>query len=449
LSGRDEPHSSPRNPPFFAPHRPFDPKRLPFFYGYAVVLLGAGGVLASAVGQTVGVSAFTNHLVRDLGIDRSSLSLAYLAGTTGSALMLPRLGRTYDRLGARVLGFVVAIALGLTLILMSFLPATVPVGAAVTAGAITGGFFLLRFLGQGAIVLVSRNMVVKWFERYRGIANAVLGGATTIGFSAAPLLFTGMIGRFHWTGAWRMLGIVLAIPVAFSIALFFRDNPQECGLAPDGPALSGRAGRRSRPAPATDFTLQQARRTLPFWIFCALPALSSLYFTGLTFHVVSIFEKAGLPSTQALGIFLPASFISFPLGFVAGWLSDQVRLKYLAIVMGLGMIAGMTAATFLEAPWAPGMLKIGMGVNGGIFGILLAMVWPRYFGIRHLGAISGAASGFSVAGSALGPYLFSLTLDLTGSYRPASLIAAAITLVLAALTPFANRPAPPHTAVAR
>ena len=34
--------------------------------------------------------------------------------------------------------------------------------------------------------MVSRNMVMQWFDRRRGLANWILGFVTTIGFSLSP-----------------------------------------------------------------------------------------------------------------------------------------------------------------------------------------------------------------------------------------------------------------------
>ncbi len=415
--------------------------RLPGFYHYVIIVVGTGGVLASVVGQTIGVSAFTDHLVEALGLARTQLSMAYLLGTISSAAILNRAGRLYDRLGARVMGTATAALLGLTLIALSFLPAIVRTGSfAVAFPAITVGFFLLRFLGQGVMSLVSRAMVIKWFERNRGLANAVLGSLVTLGFSSSPLLFSTLIAGYGWTGAWRILGLVLALPVAGIILLLFRDNPQAYGLLPDG----GPGKRVRRPVaeapPDVDFTLSQAQRTLPFWVFTGLLTLSSLYFTGLTFHVVSVFAEAGLSASQALGIFLPGSFLAVPLSFLAGWASDRMELRFLGIALGAGMLLGIAAASLLTTPLSVVLLILGMGINGGLFGILVAVVWPRFFGLRHIGAITGTVAGFTVAGSALGPYLFSLSLDLTGSYRAVGIVSAFATMLLIALAPRARRP---------
>ena len=43
-------------------HLPFAPKKIPFFYGWAILVFSALGILMSMPGQTTGISAFTEHL---------------------------------------------------------------------------------------------------------------------------------------------------------------------------------------------------------------------------------------------------------------------------------------------------------------------------------------------------------------------------------------------------
>ncbi|MDA3951164.1 MAG: hypothetical protein PF508_18295, partial [Spirochaeta sp.] len=142
------------------PHIPFAPTSGRFFYGWIILALGTLGVLMSTPGQTVGVSPFTDFLIRDLGISRTSLSLAYLIGTLSSSFTLTHAGHAYDVHGARLVGTVVAIALGLVLLMLSVIPQTVAVlqhlftGLPATGTAfvlVTIGFFFLRFFGQGVL----------------------------------------------------------------------------------------------------------------------------------------------------------------------------------------------------------------------------------------------------------------------------------------------------------
>lgn len=435
-----------------SPHIPFAPARFPFFYGWIILILGSVGVLMSAPGQTIGVSAFTDLLIRDLGISQTNLSLAYLLGTLASSFILSHAGRAYDRHGARLMGTIVAVMLGGVLLGLSLMPEIIVFlyklspklqFVPTTFVLMSLGFFMLRFFGQGVLSLVSRNMVLKWFERRRGLANAMVGVATTVGFSASPLIFNSLIQQLGWQGTWRVTGLVLALPFALIFLLLARDNPRECGLLPDGGLESRSHSTGPEASPSADFTLRQAQKTLTFWVFLGVITVASMYFTGLTFHIVSVFEEAGRTRTQAVSIFLPSSIIALSLNLAAGWISDHIRLKYLAMIQCLGILLSTIGVLWLTKPGILPLLIIGNGINGGMFGLVMAVPWPRFYGLLHLGRISGFVMGWGVAGSALGPYFFSLCLDFFGGYAGASILTAILTSGCLLLSPFANRPDAP------
>ena len=81
---------------------PFDPSRVPFYYGWVILVAGTIGIVASIPGQTAGVSVFTDHLTESTGMTRLQLSIAYLIGTGAGGFLLPRGGRAIDRRGSRV-----------------------------------------------------------------------------------------------------------------------------------------------------------------------------------------------------------------------------------------------------------------------------------------------------------------------------------------------------------
>ncbi len=124
----------------------------------------------SAPGQTIGVSAFTDLLIRDLGVSQTNLSLAYLLGTLASSC-LSSVGRAYDRYGrGSCATILVAAVLGGVLVGLSLIPRSLVFCTffsldcerfPVPLSLLSLGFFMLRFSGQGVLSLVSRNMVLK------------------------------------------------------------------------------------------------------------------------------------------------------------------------------------------------------------------------------------------------------------------------------------------------
>jgi MFS transporter, OFA family, oxalate/formate antiporter len=89
--------------------------------------------------------------------------------------------------------------------------------------------------------------------------------------------------------------------------------------------------------------------------------------------------------------------------------------------------------------WPVVLVVAGNGIATGVFGLLSAVTWAKYFGCRHLGAISGLNMCMIVLFSAVGPVLFSQSLSWTGTYRSAALVCLIATVVLLAAS-FRVRP---------
>ncbi len=432
---------------------PFSPARWPVFYGWAIVGFGTVGVLMSVPGQTMGVSPFTEPLMAALGLSRVTLSLAYMLGTLGAGLMLVPAGRLYDRFGARPVGTASCVLLGGVLLGLSRcdevagrLAAAVgpPYATAAAFSVILLGFFTLRLSGQGVLTLVSRNMMMKWFDRRRGMVSGLSGVFVALGFSSAPLVLKLLIDAFGWRNTWVGLAGVIGLGYAAVALVFWRDNPEECGLLPDGDPAGpeGTPDPPDRPA-VRNLTLGEAVRHYPFWTFSLGLALFAMYMTGMTFHVASIFRQVGVGEREAFAIFLPGAALAVTLRLVGGWLSDRLPLKYLLVAMlaGVGVASGGLIA---DAPAARFWLLVaGNGFSGGFFGLLLQVTWPRFFGRLHLGSISGMATALTVAASALGPYVFGQVFDVTGSYRLVGVTVLAAAALLAAASFRADNPQTP------
>jgi sugar phosphate permease len=418
-----------------------------FFYGWIILPAAILGTLASIPGQTVGVSVFTDFLLAVHSISRSGISLAYLIGTISSAFLLSFAGRVYDRLGARRMGVPVVLFLALTLMFLSFSDHIASKAARVTALpetvvsfiVLAFGFFLVRFFGQGNLTMLSRNMTMKWFDRRRGLANAFLGISVSLGFSAAPGLIDRVITSAGWRETWRMMALGLAFFAVF-VFFIFRDDPRDMGQKADGGV--GGTKRKAHPfvarlkpvksLPDRDFTLQEARRRPEFWLVALTIALSALLITAATFHVVSIFGQAGISRSRAVALFFPASLVAVASQFIGSTLSDYVGERLFALIQLVGCLL-LAAVVVVSSPLLMQILFIfGVGLSQGMMGITSAIIWPRLFGLSHLGAISGFAMALSVAGSAIGPFTFSLSLDLFDSYGGAgiSFIVLAFALML-------------------
>ena len=62
------------------------------------------------------------------------------------------------------------------------------------------------------------------------------------------------------------------------------------------------------------------------------------------------------------------------------------------------------------------LLITGLGILSGLFAVVNAVTWPRYYGRLYLGAITGKVMSLLVIASAIAPSLFSYCYSTFGSY---------------------------------
>ena len=421
----------------FQANFPFSPLRFPFFYGWCIVIFTTLGMISSIPGQTMGVGVYTDFLIQNSHLTRMQISMAYMTGTILSSLLLPLAGRYYDLVGGRIMIVFAGIGMGISLLLFAesltiihLVHTLLPYISILTSEllVITVIFLLLRQFGQGIMAMVSRNTLAKWFERRRGIVSGISGIFVAFSFSGAPLFMNIIIEDYGYSGSMILMAIIFGFGMAFIGWLFFRDKPEDCGLLMDGDKITSLDTTNLFPEPET--TLKEALRTYNFWIFCLGLCSAAVIVTGLTFHISSIGALAGLSRMEAYGLFLPISVISVISHFIAGWSSDRMPLKYLLMILLAGLAVGSLGILNLESFWFRLMLIIGFGVQGGIWGCLTIIAWPRFYGRKHLGAISGVFMGAQVFASAIGPPVFGLSESLNGDYSSAAWISIALNLLL-------------------
>lgn len=402
---------------------PFSVTKVPFFYGWVILAVSTIGILVSAPGQTMGVSTFTDYLLENIGINRDQISMAYMIGTIASSFILTWAGKVYDKYGARWVAMGTAILLGLVLALLSqsdriirsFVDDTSSVYVGIAVTVLIVFFFMLRFSGQGVLTMVSRNMLMKWFVARRGLVNGISSVFISLGFSIAPLTFDMLIQGTSWRSAWLIMAVAIGVLFTAFAFLFFRDNPEDVGLQSDGEENTNN-GTDVILKPFKQFSLQEARGGLVFWLFAIPMAIYALYVTGFTFHLVSLFNEAGIDREKALAVFIPVSFISVSFALVGGWISDKIKLQYLLWLMLLGEIIGLFSLANINEGIYYYTFIIGNGIVGGIYNVLMAVTWPRFYGRDNLGRITGFVMALIVFGSALGPIIFSFSFSQTNSY---------------------------------
>lgn len=409
---------------------PFDPRRSPIFYGWIVWFFSTAGFLFSIPGQTMGMAVFTDTFIEVLDLTRTQVSMAYLIGTVASSLFLTRAGRWYDIYGGRIMIAGSAAALGLMVLVISAVDgiSTFLGGStAVTFGLLLAAFFGVRFFGQGVLTSCSRNVLLLWFVKRRGLVSGIRSVFVSFGFAIAPLAIAFLIASFGWRGALWVMGLAVGIGFALLALLFIRDSPSSCGLQPDG---GDPTDQNTTPVEAPSKTIDEARRSPIFWIYALSLGMHALFGTALVFHVVAVFAESGLSAETAFAYFLPAAVFSTASNLIASSIVDRRRLKPFLIAMLIALSIGAVGLINLNLSWGYWVLAAGFGIGGGLWGVVSNLAFIRFFGPLHLGAVSGFNASISVFASAIGPAAFSLAVDHLGSYSAAAQICLGMLLLL-------------------
>ncbi|WP_349409805.1 MFS transporter [Pseudalkalibacillus sp. SCS-8] len=384
--------------------------RFSFFYGWIIVFLGGLGLFFSGPGQTYGVSVFIDSYIEEFDWSRSLVSGIYSGATLLSGSLLFLMGRAVDRFGQRRMSLVVGISLAVACFWNSFV---------FTPVMLFFGFFLLRFFGQGSMTLVPNTLVPQWFIKKRGRALSFMAIGGFLSSALIPPVNAWLIETFSWEIAFRILGISILVVFVPMVYFFMRDRPEDLGLRPDNLVYkpTGDEGDDNEESEYdVSWTLKEAMRTRQFWLILICVSIPALVNTGITFHLVSIFEEGDLGRGMAAFILSLMAIIGFPITMVSGFILERVRVHVVLAISFLGQLAFVIILLFTQSYWMAILFGVVWGIVNGLERITLSIIWPDYFGRKYLGSIKGLAMTTMVIGSAFGPLPYGFAYDLFGGY---------------------------------
>lgn len=389
-----------------------------FFFGWVMVAVAALGLFASGPGQSHTFSVFNQLIADDLGLSLTDVSWAYGIATTAAAFLLPVMGRQVDTFGARK--SLIGIALGLGAACFLF-------GAVANLLWLVVGFGLLRFLGQGSMMLGSANLVAQWFTRQRGFAMSLMALGFALSIAVHPKLGQYLIGEFGWRTAWFGLGIMTWVIMLPVLIIIVWDKPGQLDMYPDNlpPAEGASAPDLTGP------TLLEAIRHRSFYLLCLAWFGFSALVTSLHFHQVNIFKLQGITPDWATSSFVITAFSMVFFMPAVGWCCDRFRTRYMLAAGLCVQSLALVAITFVNSLPLLVLYAIIFGLNNAFTMTLFGYLWPRYFGRKHLGRIQGTGQMVGVIGASVGPIPVSLAFDMTGDPTATLLVTAIYPIVVA------------------
>lgn len=392
------------------------------FYGWIVIALSALGTFFSSPGQTYSISAFIDSYIKEFGYSRTLISTVYSVATVISGTLLVFMGKAVDKYGQRIMLVIAGVMLSIACLFNSFI---------INLPMIFFGFFLLRYFGQGSLTLIPGSLVPQWFEKHRALAISLLTLGTIIGNMLAPRINTYFISTYGWNFAWRVWSILLIVIFVPLMWIFVINKPENIGLLPDNLPVKSQADIDDELAEVTkrSFTLNGALKTKEFWFVGIISMIVPMISTGMMFHMYSILSAKEIDAQATASVIGLVALPGLIMPVIAGTIIDRFRSKYIMFTALLFITLDLILMLFVDSIVMAGIFLIVYGFFSNVQSVTLNVIWVRYFGRLHLGAIRGASTVFVVIGSAFGTVPFGLSFDITGSYSNA-FIAMAIATTL-------------------
>lgn len=370
-------------------------------------------MFTSGPGQTYAVSLFVNPIIEDLGWSRTTVSGLYTAGSLSAAAGMFFIGRLLDRYGARVMLPIIVLLFGFALLFIS---------NAFQYLHLYVGFAFIRILGQGSLTLIPTTLIALWFVQFRGRVMALNSLGSVASQAIFPPMIHILISAFGWRNAWVALAVIVWSLLLLPSIVLVRKNPESVNLLPDGKQRDLEHQLSAPDNAEADFTLREATKTRSFWLIMLAGSSHSLISTALVFHHVSVMSSRGLDevvSASALSVIAPGALFGT---FLAGFLCDKFPNRYVLMAGQLMLIFSMLSILLMNQPWQAILYGGILGLTSGTLMTASAVIWPNYYGRKHLGAIRGVVTSGMVASAALGPLPFGLLFDLLNNYTVAVLI---------------------------
>lgn len=357
--------------------------------------LGAGVLLTflSSFGQTFFISVFAGEIRTAYGLSHGAWGGLYSLGTLVAAAVMIWAGGLTDIFRVRALGPVVLAGLACAALAMALNSWVVVLPLVV---------FLLRLFGQGMSTHLAQVAMARWFTASRGKALSIASLGYSVGEALLPLTFVAAMAFLEWRWLWVIAAglVLLGIPVLIRL---LRQERTPQSLADDYTA-TGMEGRH--------WTRREALFHPLFW--CMAPAIlaPSAFVTAFFFHQVHLAEVKGWAHIQLVALFPVFTAITIFAMFASGWALDKWGTARLMPFYQVPMAIGFSVLGVSNSITSAMIGLVFLGITAGAHNTLPSAFWAEFYGTRHIGSIKALATALMVLGSAIGPVLTGLLIDL-------------------------------------
>ena len=357
------------------------------------LLAGFMLTLTSSYGQTYFISLFAGEIKAGFGLSDGGWGGIYTVGTTLSAITMIWAGALTDRFRVRSLAMFVMVGLALACVAMSLVQGWL---------MLTVVIYALRLTGQGMMSQLGAVAMARWFIAARGWALSLASMGFAVGQAVLPIVFVALFALTDWRNLWLLAAglVVLSMPVIYALLLQER-TPQSMAEEKQATGMDAR-----------HWTRAEVLRSPLFWLMIPMVIGPSAWGTALFFQQVHLTEVKGWELASFVALMPIYTLFAVVFTFVSGWAIDRFGVKWVVPLQMLPFALSFAVLAYAETILAAGVGLMIFGVGQGLQSTAPAAFWAEFFGTRHLGAIKAVAAALMVFGSAIGPGITGLLIDL-------------------------------------
>lgn len=378
-------------------------------YGY-IIVAACFLIMVVASGAQFAFSVFFKPVSEDFGWTRAATAGAYTVGGIISATLCFISGRLSDKFGTRKVIMAAGIFLGSGYILGSMVQN-------LWQYYLTNGVIVAIGAGSFWVPLVS--MISRWFARRRGLMTGISISGIGLGMGVYPLIASHLLTIFEWRRALLIVGISALLLIVLLAQLLDRKQAGAGELA----ARENEARKLSSHTKA--FSFNEALKTKQFWLLVPAWMFYGIIYNVISVHSVSYATDIGMSAVAAAGIMTIMGLIGIPGRIGIGYFGDRINIKSTFVISYALLTVGFLGLIFSGTIMSLQIFALIFGVFSGL-GIMLAPFLAELFGLRALGAITGAITCANSIGSAIGPTLAGGIFDASRSYNLAFVLCAVL-----------------------
>jgi MFS family permease len=359
---------------------------------YAWVMVFVVFVLSGlAFGSLASISVFLKPISLDFGWSRGETSLAYTVASFSSAFFGVLWGYLADKYGTRWFGLIGAVAMSLSLYLLS------------GQSSLMQFYSLYFFFGAFGCALLTSPLYANvgfWFRDSPGLALGIAASGGAIGQAFIPYLSGYLISTSGWESAYLSLAIIYAA-IALPISLLIKESPWR------------ESARTTEEGESRDFPVSE--REVVIWISVAV-IFCCICMSVPIVHLVPLLTDSNFSLEFATRVLMVLMFCGAFGRILGGMLGDFIGALPAYLLMSLGQTVSVIWFPHLTTPFGIYLLAafFGFTYSGVMSSILVCtrMMVSAKFAARAM----SLTSFFGWTGMGLGGFFGGYFYDLQGDY---------------------------------